>query len=132
MLPFACNTFVFASYAELSEKDLAQRLLPCQINNIRTIKCAPQVLFYEFHKGTVASRHCLLAFADLGRLECLVLGVGGMQLSEDDKGYLVEKIREAYMKEELRVEFVDERIVTPVRANALRAGRSTRPRVMAG
>jgi hypothetical protein len=113
MLPFICNDFVFTSDSEISEKGLAQRLLPAQINAIATIKCSPDIVFYEFVKGVVASRHCLRVFANLEGLQRFVLVISGMCLSDEEKICLAEKLRKAHGKEALEVEFLAEKLVVP-------------------
>jgi hypothetical protein len=114
MLPFVCNDFVFTSDSEESEKALAQRLLPAQINAIVTIKCSPDILFYGISNGVVASRYCLRTFADLEALQHLVVvDVSDMHLSDDNKSYLIEKLRKAHGKKTLQVEFSAEELIAP-------------------
>jgi hypothetical protein len=103
MLPFSSNTFVFTPDSEMCQKGMAQLLLPAQINAITTVKCLPETVFFEFHRGPVVSRHCLRTFMGLEGLERLVVAVGDVGMSDKDKEYVVEKLREMHGKKELAV-----------------------------
>jgi hypothetical protein len=90
-------------FSEMCQKGMAQLLLPAQINAITTVKCLPETVFFEFHRGPVVSRHCLRTFMGLEGLERLVVAVGDVGMSDKDKEYVVEKLREMHGKKELAV-----------------------------
>ncbi|KAH7087196.1 hypothetical protein FB567DRAFT_61545 [Paraphoma chrysanthemicola] len=105
MVPFTCNTWVL--YPETSEKSLAQRLLPAQQNAIRTVRCSVAALFWEYERGTVASRYCDGTFNHLEGLERLVLEVGNRVLTEEEKECLLMKVKKANDREGLKVVWAD-------------------------
>ncbi|KAF2025833.1 hypothetical protein EK21DRAFT_92940 [Setomelanomma holmii] len=106
MLPFILNTLVFG-YPEQSEKWLARKFLPAQQNAITTVKCPVQSLFFEYHRGSVATRHCTVIFKHLEGLKRLVLMFRNRMLTEEEKDCIVTKVRMANGKDDLEVSFTE-------------------------
>jgi len=103
MLPFVANTWVFKSDSELCQKGLAQRLLPQQANTITTVKCNPELIFYEFRKGHIKTRHCLKTFAHLEGLRCLIVDLRDVRLTEGEKECMLQKVAAVHGKKDLEL-----------------------------
>jgi hypothetical protein len=75
------------------------------------VKCRPETVFFAYRSGPIASRHGIKTFAHLEGLERLVIALGDVRLSDEGKECMVEKVKTAHGKEDLKVVVSDENLL---------------------